>query len=332
MRTIRWGMVGCGDVAEVKSGPALYRARGSALVAVMRRNGALAEDFARRHGIDRWHDDADAVIEADDIDAVYVATPTSTHREYVLRCAAAGKPVYVEKPMGMSHAECVEMIEACRGADVPLWVGYYRRAMPRFLAVKGLLEAGAVGEVRAVRSERLERPLSPGRDGAMPWRLDGRHAAGGLFFDGACHTLDFLDLLFGPIDDVHGVAVNHGARYEVEDTVTASYRFRSGVLGSGVWCYAADTDLDTTVVVGSAGRLSFSTSRPDPIRLVDGDGVREVHIEDPPHVHEPLVQTIVDELNGIGSCPSTGDSGARTAWVTDRILAGFRSTGLGTGS
>ncbi|MCV2489307.1 Gfo/Idh/MocA family oxidoreductase [Geodermatophilus sp. YIM 151500] len=324
--TVRWGMIGCGDVAEVKSGPALYRARGSTLVAVMRRNGALAEEYARRHGIARWHDDADEVIQADDIDAVYVATPTSTHREYVLRCAAAGKAVYVEKPMGMSHDECVDMVRTCRAAGVPLWVAYYRRALPRFLAVKELIEGGAIGDVRVVRSERLERATTTSGEGTLPWRLDGRHASGGLFFDGACHTLDFLDLLFGPVEEVYGVASNLAGLYGVEDTVTASYRFRSGVLGSGSWCYAADRDVDRTVVSGTSGRLGFSTSRREPIWLVDASGERQIDVEDPPHVHQPLVQTIVDELNGIGRCPSTGDSAARTAWVTDRVLAGFRST------
>ena len=124
MKTIRWGMIGCGDVAEVKSGPGFYKADHSSLVAVMRRNGALAADYARRHSVARWSDDAESIIQAADIDAVYIATLTDSHREYTLRCAHAGKPVYVEKPMAMRHAECLEMIEACRDAAVPLWVGY----------------------------------------------------------------------------------------------------------------------------------------------------------------------------------------------------------------
>ena len=127
MRTIRWGIIGCGDVTEIKSGPGFYKATNSALVAVMRRNGALAAEYARRHGVARFHDDAEAILRADDIDAVYVATTPETHRDYVLRCAAAGKPVLVEKPMAMSGTECDDMIAACRRAGVPLWVAYYRR-------------------------------------------------------------------------------------------------------------------------------------------------------------------------------------------------------------
>ena len=157
MKTIRWGMIGCGDVAEVKSGPGFYKADHSSVVAVMRRNGALAADYARRHGVARWTDDAESIIQATDIDAVYIATLTDSHRDYTLRCARAGKPVYVEKPMAMRHAECGEMIEACRDASVPLWVGYYRRALPRFLKVRDLVESGAIGPVRMVISRQFAR-------------------------------------------------------------------------------------------------------------------------------------------------------------------------------
>ena len=124
MRTIRWGIIGCGNVTEVKSGPGFQKAQHSALVAVMRRDGALARDYAERHGVPRWYDDADALIADPDVDAVYVATPPDSHAEYALRVARAGKPVYVEKPMALNHAQCRVMIDACRAAHVPLFVAY----------------------------------------------------------------------------------------------------------------------------------------------------------------------------------------------------------------
>jgi len=326
MKTIRWGMIGCGDVTERKSGPGFAKAAHSQLVAVMRRNGALAEDYARRHGVPRWHDDADAVIHAPDIDAVYVATLTDSHCEYTLRCAAAGKPVYVEKPMAMTHAECGAMIAACRDAGVPLWVGYYRRALPRFLAVRDLIAGGAIGEVRMVVSRHLQRP--PGADqfsgGAVPWRVDPRLSGGGFFFEGGCHTFDFLDFLFGPIADVRAFAGNQGGAYRPEDAVTATYRFASGVFGSGTWCYTADCEDEYNEIAGSRGRIRFSTTAPAPIRIFRGEAMEEVPIGDPEHVHQPLIQTIVDELNGSGACPSTGESGARTARVMEAILGEFR--------
>jgi predicted dehydrogenase len=319
MATIRWGMIGCGDVTEVKSGPAFARADDSRLVAVMRRTGALAEDYARRHGVPRWHDDAEEILAADDIDAVYIATRTDSHLEYALRCAAAGKPAYVEKPMAMSHAECQRMIEAFRTAGVPLWVAYYRRALPRYLAVKALLDEGSIGAPREVRTT-LRAPLLPRPDDALPWRVDPAYGHG-LFFEGACHALDLIDFLFGPLRDVTGTATNRTGAYPTPDFVTAQYRLPGDITGAGEWWYAADSSSDVTEVTGEAGRLTFSTSNMDqPLTLVRGGRVRRIAVPDPPHVHQPLVQSIVDELNGRGHAPSTGRSAARTARVTDLIL------------
>ncbi|GAA4157677.1 Gfo/Idh/MocA family oxidoreductase [Phytohabitans flavus] len=320
MATIRWGIIGCGDVTEVKSGPAFYKARDSQLVAVMRRDAAKAADFARRHGVARWHTDADDIIKARDIDAVYIATRTDTHLEYALRCAAAGKPTYVEKPMAMDATECSLMRSAFAAAGVPLWVAYYRRALPRFVRVKELLESGAIGTPRVVRTTlRAPLPALPAGE-PLPWRVDPAYGRG-HFFEGACHALDLIDFLFGELSDVHGTAVNQAGAYPTPDLVTATYRLPGGVLGTGQWCYAADSAADVTEVTGSTGRLRYSTSKMDePITLVTGGQEQRIPVPDPQHVQQPLVQSIVDELNGQGRCPSTGETAFRTAQVTDWIL------------
>jgi predicted dehydrogenase len=327
MKTVRWGMIGCGDVTERKSGPGFGKAAHSELVAVMRRNGALAADYARRHGVPRWHDDADAIIRAPDIDAVYVATTPDSHRDYVLRCAAAGKPVLVEKPMALDHGQCRDMIAACRAAGVGLWVAYYRRALPRFLRVRDLVQSGAIGQVRMVVSRQFQRDRPPAEmnPGSPPWRVDAALSGGGLFVDMASHTLDILDFMFGPTGEVRAFAGNQAGAYGPEDTVTATYRFASGVHGSGAWCYAADRDEEYSEIVGANGRIRFSTSKPVPIRVMRGDAIEEIAMDDPPHVHQPLIETIVGELNGQGRCPSTGECGARTTWVIDQILREYRA-------
>jgi predicted dehydrogenase len=321
-RTIRWGIIGCGEVAEVKSGPGFQKAAHSTLVAVMRRDAARAEDFARRHGVPRWHTDADAILAARDIDAVYIATLPETHRDYVLRVAAAGKAAFVEKPMAMDAAECDEMISACAAAGVPLWVGYYRRALPRFLAVRDLVRDGAIGEVREVLSKQTQRAPQPGAPAA--WRRDAARAGGGPFFEGVVHTLDFLDFVFGPIEVVESTARARGHHPRLEDLVDARYRFACGVTGRGHWDFAADADGEVNEIVGTRGRLRFSTTRDIPIECWRGDDREVIAIADPPHVHQPLIQSIVDEQNGIGRCPSTGESAARTARVVDHILAPLR--------
>lgn len=325
MRTIRWGIIGVGDVTEVKSGPGFQKARNSSLVAVMRRNGALAKDYAERHGVPRWYDDAAALINAPEVEAVYIATPPYAHKQYTLLSAAAGKPVYVEKPMALTWADCQEMISTCQAAQVPLWVGYYRRALPRFIKVKELIEAGAIGEPRTV-TITLHRRAAPELFDPqnMPWRVVPELSGGGIFVDMGSHTLDFLDYLFGPLRTVRGVAVNQGGYYPAEDHVAGTFVFDSGVVGVGTWCFTTFQEVDQTEIVGTKGKISFASFKADPIKLTTINGLQELAIGDPPHVHQPLIQTIVDELNGVGVCPSTGQSGARTSWVVDQLLSEYR--------
>ncbi len=207
MRTIRWGIIGCGNVTEVKSGPGFQRAEHSQLVAVMRRDGKKAKDYAERHGVPRWYDDASRLIHDPEVDAVYVATPPSTHADYAIQAAGAGKPVYVEKPMARTADECRQMIAACREAGVPLFVAFYRRALPRFLKIKELLQQGAIGQVRFVTVTLCSAPdaYDPKH---LPWRVVPDIAGAGLFLDLASHTLDILDFLLGPVVKTNGMAVN----------------------------------------------------------------------------------------------------------------------------
>lgn len=325
MHTIRWGIIGVGDVTEVKSGPGFQKASNSSLVAVMRRNGALAKDYAERHHVPRWYDDAAALIHDPEVDAVYIATPPYAHKQYTLMSAAAGKPVYVEKPMALTWTDCQEMISACRAANVPLWVAYYRRALPRFIKVKELIEAGAIGEPRTVTIS-LQRQAKPELFDPhnLPWRVVPELSGGGIFVDMGSHTLDFLDYLFGPIRTVRGVAVNQGGLYPAEDQAAGTFVFDSGVVGVGTWCFTAFQEVDRTEIVGTKGKIAFASFKPDPIQLATSEGLQELAIGDPPHVHQPLIQTIVDELNGVSICPSTGESGARTTWVIDQLLAEYR--------
>ena len=334
LERVRWGIVGCGDVTEVKSGPALKKIQGSELVAVMRRDGEKARDYARRHGVPRWYDDADQLIHAPDVNAIYVATPPGSHAEYTIRAAAAGKPVYVEKPMARDYQECERMNEACENAGVPLFVAYYRRCLPRFLKVKELVESGAIGRVRFVsialyfppRRDDLERDN-------LPWRVIPEIAGGGHFFDVGSHQLDFLDYAFGPIVSVQGRAANQAGLYPAEDIVCANFAFESGVLGSGVWCFTvlAGDRVDRTEIVGSKGRITYSTFDQAPVRLETGDKVQEFPFTPPEHVQQPLIQSVVDELRGRGRCPSTGVTAARTSRVMDEIIHEWRLATRGTG-
>jgi len=313
MTVVRWGIIGCGDVAEVKAGPGFQKASGSALVAVMRRDIDKARDFAQRHGVPRVHATADDLIADPDVDVIYIATPPSSHCELALAVARARKPCLVEKPMAMTHAECMQMVDAFASAGCPLWVAYYRRALPRYLLVRDLLRDGAIGRVTSAHIEVFDR-LATG-DRAKGWRFDPAVSGGGLFLDMGSHCIDMIDFLIGAIDDVNAVVLNTGGAYRAEDVTAASFR-AGAVAGSGIWNFNADRTFDQMRVVGTSGSISFPM-------FADGDvvvGEQRFEVRNPPHVHQPLIQTVVDELLGRGKCESTGQSGARTAAIMERCV------------
>lgn len=327
MKNIRWGIIGCGDVTEVKSGPGFQNAQNSELIAVMRRQGALAEDYAKRHGVKNWYDDADALINDPEVDAVYIATPPAFHMEYTLRCAKAGKPVYVEKPMARNYDECQTMIKACELSNVPLFVAYYRRALPRFNKVKELIEQGKIGEVRFATITLYQSPREDEySENTKPWRVVPELAGAGKFMDLASHTLDVLDYILGPVSEVQGNASNQAGIYTAEDIVTANLKFGAHIHGVGTWCFTAFEDFDMNEIVGSKGKIRFSSFGKEPVEWITSEEKQAFPIENPIHIQQPLIQAIVDELNECGVCPSKGVSGARTNKVMDEILKRYRNS------
>ena len=325
--TIRWGILGCGDVCELKSGPGFQKADGSELVAVMRRDRRLAEDFAHRHGVARAYDDADALITDPDVSAVYIASPPGSHLELALKVAAAGKPAYVEKPMARCHAECVRMVEAFERARLPLFVAYYRRALARFLKAKDIVESGRLGQIRSVDVRFVNDGQSRLDPAKLPWRVQAEHAGGGLFLDLASHTLDVLDFLFGPLQSVTGEASNVASPVAVEDRVTLRFTTaRDRARGSGFWSFSSSTKEDLISIEGSSGMLRLSTFGDTPVELDTSSGSERFELPNPPHIQQPLIQTIVNSLLGQGSCASTGVSGARTSDAMDRALVSYYGT------
>jgi 1,5-anhydro-D-fructose reductase (1,5-anhydro-D-mannitol-forming) len=315
---VRWGIIGCGDVTEVKSGPVFRGAAGSELVAVMRRDGALAADYARRHGVARSYDSAEALIRDPDVDAVYIATPPGSHADYALAVAAAGKPAYVEKPMARSGAECDRMVEAFARARLPLFVAYYRRRLPCFMKAGELLSSGAIGRLTGF----TYRLAYPQHVKGYIWRTDAALAGAGHFLDVGSHALDILDFLLGPLEDVRGTAANVASAYDVEDCVALTCR-AAGALGSLSWDFASEVRDDTMRLTGTGGEVTFPMFTSAPVRLEDASGVKLFDLPYPPHVAQPLIQSVVDDLLGLGDCPSTGESARRTSRVMDQALEGY---------
>ena len=321
MKTIGWGIIGCGNVTEVKSGPAFGKITDSQLVAVMRRDVRLAEDYARRHGVKRWYADADALIADPEVTAVYVATPVGSHLEYALKVCAAGKPCYVEKPMTRNAAEARVMVEAFKAAKLPLFVAYYRRGLARFRKVRELVASGAIGTLSGLSYRCAAAAYQ--QNGELPWRLKAELSGGGLVMDIGCHTLDILDFIAGPLMDATGAAANVASAYEVEDSVVMQFRLMSGGLGTASWNFASAQAEETIVIAGTQGRITISTFGQEPVRLERGKDAELFDLPHPPHIQQPLIGTIVDQLLGRGVCPSTGETALRTTLLLDRVLEGY---------
>lgn len=323
--SVNWGIIGVGNVCEVKSAPAMNLIPNSHLIAVMRRDGAKAMDYAERHGVAKWYDSAPDLINDPEVNAIYIATPPHVHLEMCKLAAAAGKAVYVEKPMARTHAECLEMIRICEEAGVPLFVAYYRRRLPHFVKIKELLTQKAIGEIRTVHinlKQSLQADLIANSE--ENWRIIPEIAGGGYFFDLASHQLDLLDFFFGPIQSASGMSSNQGAAYAAEDIVVGSFAFENGVLGTGNWCFTADdtSRIDEIRIYGSEGEIRFETFGKGEFQIRKNNSTWQTQPFDlPKHIQEPLITSIVQELTGSGTCPSTGISGARANWVMDQLTA-----------
>lgn len=317
---IRWGIIGCGDVTEVKSGPAFYKTEHSILAGVMRRDMAKAQDYALRHGVAKVFETAQALINDPDIDAIYVATPPDTHMQYALEVAVAGKPCCVEKPMALNTKQCETMVEAFSNANLLLFVAYYRRTLPRFLQIKQWLDERAIGDVRHLSWDFRKPANKTDQSGEHNWRTQPELAGGGYFVDLASHGLDLFDYLLGPIQKVSGFATNQQSLYPAEDAVSAAWRFHSNVTGSGYWNFGSYNSIDRVEIIGSEGEIRFSIFENNPITLINAQGEQCLTIAHPEHIQSHHVELMVEHLRGGETHPSSGESATRTNTVMDKIL------------
>jgi predicted dehydrogenase len=324
---INWGIIGCGNVTEVKSGPAFNKVGDSRLLAVMRRNTSLAEDYARRHNVPKVYSNATDLINDKDINAVYIATPPGSHIGYALDVIKAGKPVYIEKPMAANYKECLKINKAAEKNSIPVFVAYYRRTLPGFNLVKDLIEKGSIGKVRSVIIQLFKTPSEDEKEGKLPWRVDPKVSGAGHFFDLGSHQLDYLDYLFGPVLKVKSIAANQAGLYEAEDFVSAGFTFNNDIAGSGIWSFGVSpyASRDIIEILGDRGTISFTTFSFEPIVLINESGRQEFVNERPENIQYYLIKNIVQSLKGQGTVPSTGVSAARTSMIMDEIVKEYYS-------
>ena len=323
MNSIKWGFIGCGEVTEKKSGPAFSEVPGSSAVAVMSRSEEKARHYAERHAIPKWYTDPQELIDDSEVNAIYIATPPSSHATFAIMAMKAGKPVYVEKPLASSYEDCARVNKISVETGVPCFVAYYRRYLPYFQRVKDIVERGVLGKIVNVQVRfAVPAPDLDYQSANLPWRLQPDIAGGGFFYDLAPHQLDLLQHIFGVILEANGICANRGGLYQAEDSVSACFRFESGLPGSGSWCFVAHKSAkeDRIEVIGERGQLSFSVFTYEPIVLQTTDGIQRIEVPNPPYVQYPLIKNVIEHLQGKGICDCTSVSATPVNWAMDRIL------------
>lgn len=327
MKEISWGFIGCGEVTEKKSGPAFNEVPGSHVEAVMARNMEKTRAYAERHGIGKWYTDPHKLINDPDVNAVYIATPPSSHATFAIMSMRAGKPCYIEKPLAANYEDCLRINRISEETGVPCFVAYYRRYLPYFQKVKEIVDDGTLGKILNVQIQFSVPPrdLDYSAGDSRPWRLQPDISGGGYFYDLAPHQLDLLQDMFGVIIRAHGYAANRAHLYEAEDTISASYIFENGIPGSASWCFVGHESAkeDSITVVGDRGSVVFSVFNYTPIRLMTGQGRTDIEVPNPVYVQLPIIRAVIEHLQGNGQCDCTSVSATPVNWVMDRILGKF---------
>jgi predicted dehydrogenase len=307
---IRWGIIGCGDVTEVKSGPAFNKVPNSKLVAVMRRNADKAKDYAQRHAVEKWYNDASALINNVDVDAIYIATPPLQHEEYAIKALRAGKPVYVEKPMAIDAASAQRMTDAANETGIKLSVAHYRRQQPLFLKIKELVNEKAIGDVQLINLQLFYPPntnMIAKTDEA--WRLNPAISGGGLFHDLAPHQLDLMLYFFGEPVKASGMSFNASQLYNADDTVSGQFVFNNNILFNGVWSFRFPYKKDECEIIGTGGSLRFSIFDHQPLVILKDGKETIIEFDKLQHVQQPMVAKVVEYFLDKSSNPCNGREG-----------------------
>ena len=318
LKEVRWGILGCGDVCEVKSGPAFNKVSDSKLVAVMRRDAEKVKDFARRHNVPKFFTNATDLINDPEINAVYIATPPAYHEEYAIECMRAGKPVYIEKPITLNSESCERMIVTARERGVKASVAHYRRGLPTFKKIRSLITSGAIGQPSLIISNTLQAP-TPKMQAADYWRTTPEISGGGLFFDLAPHQLDIFYWLFGKPQKVRGFSTNQKGSYEAADLTNVEAVFPGQVYLHGIWAFNLDpsSDHEVTEIHGDKGKVTFSFFRPSEIKLQTSSGTDVITLPYPENIQQPMIDEVVKFFRGEAPNPCSLEDALVTMQVMD---------------
>jgi predicted dehydrogenase len=321
MSKITWGIIGCGNVTEKKSGPALNKVPNSKLIAVMRRNAEKAADYATRHNVPKWYNDGEKLLNDLEINSVYVATPPASHIDYTLAALKKGLNVYIEKPITLNAAEAITIAEAVKQSTGKVAVAHYRRAQPMFLYVKDLIDTKAIGDVRTVQI-KMWQSLRPQLITHLEdnWRINPALSGGGYFHDLSPHQLDLMLYFFGEPVYYSGRSLNQSGAYPCDDNVSGQIVFKNNVVVNGSWSFnVAETETtDECLIIGTKGSISFPFFGHTVTTRIGTEGET---VDYPPleHVQQPMIEKVVNYFNGQGPNPCSIDE----AVVLMKIIDAF---------
>ena len=318
---VNWGIIGCGDVAEVKSGPAFQKIENSYLVAVMRRSEEKVKDYARRHQVANWTTSASDLIENELVNAVYIATPPSSHLQYALEAIQAGKNVYLEKPMVLNSQEAKALLEAVSKSHVKVTIAHYRRKLPVFVKVKELLDSNAIGKV-SIASITIKQSSNANLIAKTDdnWRLNPEISGGGYFHDIAPHQIDLMCYYFGEVATVDKIETNENPFSA--DVVKGEMHFKNGVQFKGSWDFNASEDRDNCTIIGQKGSISFSFYGDQITVSVDGKEERYDY-SNPKHVQHPMIEQTVGYFLGKNPNPCSVEEAAVVTQIMD-VFSDFK--------
>jgi predicted dehydrogenase len=326
MQEISWGIIGCGDVTEVKSGPAFNKVNNSKLIAVMRRDAAKAQDYAQRHQVSKWYNNAQHLINDPDVNAIYIATPPVHHEAYAIAALQAGKAVYVEKPMALDSVGAKKIDEVSKHTGVKLSVAHYRRLLPLFKRVKEIIDNGLLGDIRLINLQLLQPHNSALiTKTSDDWRINPQFSGGGLFHDLAPHQLDLMIYFFGKVTKATGLALNQGNYYHADDLVQGTLLFESNAVFNGVWSFTVPEEetKDYCEVIGVKGKISFSIFKHNKLVLHINKEHTEESFSVPQHVQQPMIEQVVRFFRGEADNPCTPKDGVEVMRLIDEFTKKF---------
>ena len=223
MKKVKWGVIGCGGIADRRTIPGLVLAENAELVIVMDRNTELAAKVGEKYEVP-FTDSVEELLSSD-IDAVYIATPVFCHRDQAMQAMRAGKHVLIEKPVGMTSEEAKELREIAKEENVKLGVGMMMRFHTHHQIIKDMIAEGKLGDIVSMRAQFS--CWYPEIEGS--WRQVKKLGGGGALMDLGVHCLDLLQYITGTkAVGVTAICDTQTFKYEVDDSASLLLKMDNG--------------------------------------------------------------------------------------------------------